>query len=130
MLDKSQRPPLANNIAGRRKALGLSQSELADAIGFHVNTIKDIERGLSEGHPDTRQALASFFKCTVGELYDGDAGRGPSVIRDGAPESPKLRLIARILTMDDREVLGILDALDPAPVALDSEESAKPARRR
>lgn len=66
--DKSQRPTLSINISKRRKSMGFSQDELARLVGVHVNTIKDIERGLSEGRPDTRQAIATVLKCDVWEL--------------------------------------------------------------
>lgn len=68
-IDKSQRPPLALNIANRRKALKMSQMDLAEAIGAHRNTVADIERGVSEGWPDTREAIARALNCTVAELY-------------------------------------------------------------
>ena len=65
---KPKKTPLAENITRRRKALSLTQPEFADLIGVHVNTIKDIERGISNGNPTTREAIATALKCEWWEL--------------------------------------------------------------
>jgi transcriptional regulator with XRE-family HTH domain len=49
----------------------MNQFELAYKTGFHVNTIKDIERGKSEGSPESRQTIAQALGCTVSDLYSG-----------------------------------------------------------
>ena len=78
-INKTQRPPFAKNISKRRKELGMSQSELADKIGAHRNTIADIERGVSEGWPDTREAIAKALKCSVSDLFVEKSPSGATV---------------------------------------------------
>lgn len=88
-IEKSQRPPFAKNISERRKALGLSQAELAHKVGTHRNTIADIERGTSEGRPDTRQAIASVLGRSVGELFASQESQSlvvPEAVRKNANE--------------------------------------------
>jgi transcriptional regulator with XRE-family HTH domain len=83
---KIDRPHLAVNISKRRKALGWSQDDLANEVGVHVNTIKDIERGLSEGRADTRQAIASALKCEVWELLKPAIKQAPDSVPSDDPQ--------------------------------------------
>lgn len=51
---------IPKTIAARRKALGLTQIDLAEMSGVGISTVKDIERG--KGNPSVR-TLESL--CTV-----------------------------------------------------------------
>lgn len=46
-----------NDLRKRRKALGLSQMELARLVGVSLLTIQTWERGVSEPKPENREKL-------------------------------------------------------------------------
>lgn len=147
-MGKTEKPLLARNIITRRKALGLNQAALAHAVGVHVNTIKDIERGLSEGRPDTRQAIATALGCSVSDLFDasGTSQAKPrsldadviSAIERGAAQFAnkdlsldKQRLLAIIPNLSDARVRILLDLLNEHAVFSDEKKaSASLIRKR
>ena len=55
-----------------RKSAGLTQTELADRMGVHPQTISKWERGISQ--PDISQlaALASALGVSIEELFGGE----------------------------------------------------------
>lgn len=55
----------------RRKALGLTQAELADQIGLSVDAVGQIERGKIAASFDTIGALAAALKAHPAELFGG-----------------------------------------------------------
>lgn len=60
---------LGQNIATRRRAINLDQGELADKAGTGISGLRDIERGVSEGHIETRAAIAQVLGCQLTDLY-------------------------------------------------------------
>lgn len=71
----------------------MSQADLANEIGVHRNTIADIERGVSEGWADTREAIAKALSCSVGDLYGAKAGVSSSPEQAVLPTDPNLGAI-------------------------------------
>ena len=65
---------LANNIATnlkvRRLAKGLTQAEVADAVGVNLESFSRVERGLSLPSFPTLLALAALYGATPGELLE------------------------------------------------------------
>lgn len=68
MSDKPQNEIIAQNLALYRKLHGLTQSELAEAIGYSDKSVSKWERG--EGLPDVLllMALSDIYGVTVSEL--------------------------------------------------------------
>ena len=68
MAEKNQSEIIAQNLALFRKLNGLTQSELADAIGYSNKSISKWERG--EGIPDILVLimLSDIYGITVSEL--------------------------------------------------------------
>ena len=68
MSEKSQNEIIAENLALFRKLSGLTQSELADAIGYSNKSVSKWERG--EGIPDILVLilLSDIYGITVSEL--------------------------------------------------------------
>ena len=68
MADKTQSEIIAKNLAMFRKLNGLTQSELADAIGYSNKSVSKWERG--EGLPDIIMLifLSDIYGITVSEL--------------------------------------------------------------
>ncbi len=61
-----------NDVRERREAEGLSQGELADAVGVSRQTINAIERDRYDPSLELAFALADHFDCRVEDLFDPD----------------------------------------------------------
>jgi transcriptional regulator with XRE-family HTH domain len=59
---------LARNIAARRKALGLTQAQLAEKLGVETETLSRFERGKHLPSLATLERLAGLLQVTVSEL--------------------------------------------------------------
>lgn len=63
---------LKNSVKELREAQGLSQSDLALAIGCDKKTIQRIESGHST-NIDTALRLAEYFHCLVDDIFQHEA---------------------------------------------------------
>jgi len=61
-----------NDVKDRRAARGLSQGELAAAVGVSRQTINSIEKGRYVPSLPLAFALARFFGKRVEEVFDDD----------------------------------------------------------
>lgn len=59
---------LAKNVIGFRKAMALSQEQLADVSGLHRTYIGSVERGERNVTLSTLEALATALRVTVTQL--------------------------------------------------------------
>lgn len=64
---------MENDVRERRQARGLSQAELAAALGVSRQTINSIETGRYIPSLPLAIGLARFFETTVEEVFDADA---------------------------------------------------------
>jgi DNA-binding XRE family transcriptional regulator len=72
-MGKTEKPLFAKNVIQRRKQMGFKTALVfSEAINIPYPTIRNIEAGLSEGNPRTKQALAKFFGCTVADIYGAE----------------------------------------------------------
>ena len=64
------KPNLENKFVKRRKALGVSQSQIAEAIGRDVRSISDWENGrrLPELNPRQFANLCLLLQCSIHDL--------------------------------------------------------------
>jgi putative transcriptional regulator len=62
-----------NDVRERRAARGLSQGELAAAVGVSRQTINSIEKGRYVPSLPLALALARYFETTVEEMFDEEA---------------------------------------------------------
>lgn len=60
--------PMANRIRELRKARGLTQVELASALGVNEITVIRWERGHTEIPNEARERLACFFTIAINDL--------------------------------------------------------------
>lgn len=70
----------------RRKALGLSQSDLGDRIGVSFQQVQKYERGANRVSASALAAIAKALDCSPAALFGGDA--------DGAVDTELLTLLA------------------------------------
>lgn len=71
---------LGENVARLRKRCGMSQLEFSDVSGVNISGLKDIERGIREGHIETRLAIAETLGCGLSDLYRKENENRPSDI--------------------------------------------------
>lgn len=55
---------MTNNVKSERVRIGLTQEELADALGIHVNTVRLWERGECKPSSNNLLAMREIFGCT------------------------------------------------------------------
>jgi putative transcriptional regulator len=63
---------MTNDVKERRVARGLSQGELAAALGVSRQTINSIEKGRYVPSLALALSLARYFETTVEEMFDED----------------------------------------------------------
>jgi putative transcriptional regulator len=61
-----------NDLREYREERGLSQADLAAAVGVSRQTINSIERDRYDPSLELGFKLAAFFDCRVEELFDPD----------------------------------------------------------
>jgi len=95
---------LARNIITRRKALGLSQSQLAAKSGIHQPDLSRIEHGRANPTFDTLRTSASTKRATWSRLRTGSRrqpdSRGRRLLRrlsHQPPDSPRLPELRSLL---------------------------------
>ena len=63
---------MQNNLTNRREDEGLSQGELAGAVGVTRQTINAIERNRYDPSLELAFKLAEHFDCRIEEIFDPD----------------------------------------------------------
>ena len=63
---------MENEIAAYREREGLSQGDLAVAVGVSRQTINAVERGRYDPSLELAFKLATYFDCRIEELFDPD----------------------------------------------------------
>lgn len=61
---------MRNDLPTRRDARGMSQADLADAVGVTRQTINAIERERYNPSLDLAFDLAATFDCTIEDIFD------------------------------------------------------------
>lgn len=61
---------MQNDLAKRREEEGLSQGELAEAVGVTRQTINAIERNRYDPSIELAFKLAAHFDCTIEDIFD------------------------------------------------------------
>lgn len=61
---------MRNDLPERRAAAGLSQADLAAAVGVTRQTINAIERERYDPSLELAFELASYFECRIEDLFD------------------------------------------------------------
>ena len=67
---------LGQRMKQKRRQLGRTQDNLAEALGVSVGYVSQLERGVTKINLDTLAAVAGWLGCGIGELVTGvDPGR-------------------------------------------------------
>lgn len=63
---------MKNDVDVHRERAGLSQGELATAVGVSRQTINAVERDRYDPSLELAFKLAAYFDCRIAELFDPD----------------------------------------------------------
>ena len=99
---------MKNNIKERRTKRGLSQTALADAIGTTKRTIYAIENENSDIHISLAHKLATFFGCSIDDLYEFEA-KTPSITEKALWFSHIIRYTANELDKPIRDTIKLFE---------------------
>lgn len=89
---------LGKRIALLRKQKGLSQEEFADVSGKMINTISNVERGLSDPKITTLLSFANALNISIQDLL-------ADISTQNKPHSDTLKSIIRLLEGQDEKTL-------------------------
>jgi putative transcriptional regulator len=67
---------MRNDLPDRREAVGLSQADLAAAVGVTRQTINAIERERYDPSLELAFELAAYFGCRIEDLFDPELDGG------------------------------------------------------
>lgn len=93
---------IGREIALRRKALRISQSELSRRAGLKQTTISAIERGINKPAYETILLISEALGCQVGDLFGCESGPGSA---DLTMQEKSMLDLFRQLNADGREIL-------------------------
>ena len=103
-LTPQQRMNLATRLAQYRKQRGMTQAQLADALGLHITQVKRYEAGSSQPSVDGLKKIAVLLHVSADELLFGDEGRDPG---------DKLRRhFAAVANLPDAEQRTVIDVIE------------------
>jgi len=94
---------LGKRISTLRKQKKMSQEELAERCEKMVNTISNVERGLSNPRLETLVAIAQALDVSMADLFSENIP-----ISDGRVVSDKLLEIVMCLKNEDERVLEVV----------------------
>jgi transcriptional regulator with XRE-family HTH domain/signal peptidase I len=106
----------ANNLSFLRKKKGLTQAEVATALGLKRNTFSNYETTHSEPDLGTLEKIASFFDISIDELVSVDLSKGGLVEYKGEETNENLVNDSHIVTSDKNQLLPPVD--DDRPVSV------------
>lgn len=100
-----------------RERAGLSQAQLAEALGVHTTRVSQWEVGKADIPAKREQEILTILNCTEAELYNGDVATNIQ----GAIESAKLtveRVDERFLKKIKAKILQNLNDIDEINLSL------------
>ena len=93
---------LGKKIAALRKKRGMNQEEFADASGKMINTISNIERGLSDPKVTTLLSIADTLNVSVDSLFNDKEQSA----NEELPEN--VRAILKLIKNQDARTLKVI----------------------
>lgn len=90
-------------VQSLRRRTGMSQQQLADAIGKSLDTVSNVERGISSTRIETMDVIAKVLGVSLAELFELDA----PVSRDKETRKAVERLV-RLVEGESAETIDTL----------------------
>lgn len=96
--DKFMRQILAQNLSKKIKDSGMTQAQLASAIGIGPNSLSSYLAANRYPRPEVLHRLANYFNVSVGDLTDDKAGKARA---EGALSSEATAIASKYDELDE-----------------------------
>lgn len=63
---------IGNKIQMRRRAKGITQEKMAEALDFSVGFISQMERGITKMSLDSLYEITTFLNCSIADIIETD----------------------------------------------------------
>lgn len=107
---KRKRSPFGQRLFTLREAAGITQGQVAQALGISQSTYSDWERGSVAIHPDRLKELAGIIGCSVAELIGEEPAR-----RNGSTPTGRLGknfdAVSKLPRRQQGKILDVVEAL-------------------
>jgi transcriptional regulator with XRE-family HTH domain len=117
------RPKLAERLVALRRAAGLTQHELAEALGVAQSTVAQWERSQTPPRSDVLPQMGRIFGVSVEEILNVE-GRLPAAGRGRRPTGKVWKLFEEVSTLPRRQQEKVIEF-----VSAFVKESRRAARR-
>src|SRR3954467_8502733 len=112
----------ANNLSFLRKKKGLTQAEVATALGLKRNTFSNYETTHSEPDLGTLERIASFFDISIDELISVDLSKSNLIEYreedvDKEKSNPKSNVSGNLTSLNRQYLPPADEDLQKSPVA-------------
>jgi len=107
---KRQRSPFGQRLFELREAAGITQGEVAEALGISQSTYSDWERGSVAIHPDRLKELAEIVGTSVAELL-GEAKPRRNGSTPGGRLGQNFEAISKLPRRQQTKILDVVEAL-------------------
>lgn len=102
---------IGERIRDRRRARGMTQLDLADAVGLTVESVSRAERGTIQPKVETLRKIAAALGTTL-DAFAGDQSESTDEKRADPPELLRLRRqLARLDRRALRRILAIVELI-------------------
>ncbi|GGE46230.1 transcriptional regulator [Marinicauda pacifica] len=122
---------VGKRLRRRRRLLGLTQSQLADAVGIRFQQVQKYECGANRVSASRLFELAEALDVPVQYFYEGIEGRGPAAVPQEDSLEPDIlskketvdlvRAYYRLKERPRRRLLDLARSLDPSERSADSD---------
>lgn len=102
---------VGQQIRVRRKSLGMSQKDLADAVGLSFQQVQKYEAGVNRLAASTLARCARALSCSPGDFFPADLEIHPSTPLFpliALPGGAELEVLYRGMTPDQRQLLVVV----------------------
>ena len=118
---RPRRPPLSPRLAFFRQRRGLTQEQIAEAVGITVEMVRRHEKGIAHPAPQYRRRYCALYRATERAL-----GLAPTTVEPPAPVGIE-QLVAEI--SESATSAGAIELLDHGTATLAHMHTRAPARR-
>lgn len=98
---------IQNHLRNFRKKAGLSQAQLAEAIGAHWTTISRLENGKLEFTQEWAEKLAPVLKCSPFDLVSREMRTFPAYVAFGLRDKDQFSLLPSVIASEQRPFIQL-----------------------
>jgi transcriptional regulator with XRE-family HTH domain len=102
---------LGEKIKTRRKALGLSQGELAEKVGINATHLSRLETGKYQPSLEVLRKLSEVLAVSADYLLKEDAETPREVQIANKPLAERIRLVDSLEAEDQKALIQVIDSM-------------------